>query len=166
MEDNFDFFIKLFDKQYDRELQIKSSVESRSGIMIALIGTMTTIILNGIDLKIDFSKTDLNFMCIFVNLLKIIIVISIFILLLFSFIKFCSVLTTNSFQVIDLSEYQEDITIESSKLKQMKLDNFNECLDSIVKNNNDKCKKYKQGIKLIELTVTLITALGIFSIFI
>ncbi|MDU4727976.1 MULTISPECIES: hypothetical protein [Clostridium] len=164
-DDRNELFYNLYEKEYDRQLEIKNSIESRSGIMIALIGTVAALFFNGINLDINFTEHNLNTYEIIYNIVRIILIISIFVLLFISFYYFCKVLTTKDINVLaikpeaykgieNLDKIIEDINIQ-----------YKSCFASIKDCNKSKALLYKKGLILIQCALLLITILGIILIF-
>lgn len=164
-EKNIDFFIERFEKEYDRELEVKSSIESRSGIMIALLGTFIALFINGINLNINFTDTNMSFILIFLNVVKILLVLFIFFMLFYSFIKFFNVITTGNYSAINLSGYEDDLDLDIVDVKTEKLKYYNQCLDNIIENNTKKSVQYTRGLNALKLLILVSIFLGVIIIF-
>ncbi|OJD94353.1 hypothetical protein A9485_05720 [Bacillus cereus] len=147
-----DVLLSMIQREYDIEASRKRDIETRTGILIALLGALIGFYTSAIDFSL-FKKahTPIEYLC-----FTFIIIIYIFPLVTFFFSmkEFINVLQTKKYQRIGLGGITENVAKKPKDLISMKLaESYKTVVEDNGKSNEEKAMQFKKGISLMYISL-------------
>lgn len=151
-----DLLLSVIQSEYDIEVGRKRDLETRAGILIALLGAIVVFYLTEIDFS--FFKTTNSKIEVLCFILISLIYLFPVVMLLLSFNKFINVLKTKSYQRLGLGGFDD----ETAKRNQNELSfDLMESYAVVVKSNaisnDEKADDFKEGIDKLTIAIIGIT---------
>lgn len=146
--------LSIIQKEYEYEANRKRDLETRTGILLALLGALTGFYVKEVELTfIKTATTSIE--------LTFLIIISIFcvvpiVTMLFAFYRLINVYNTKEYERIGLGGFSEKQAKKSRQVISYKLAiSYKAVVETNDKVNTEKANQFQKGIKMIYWSITL-----------
>lgn len=147
-----DLLLSMIQKEYDIEASRKRDLETRTGILIALLGALIGFYTSAIDFSIlKKANTSIEYLClVFITIIYIFPLFTFF----FSMKKFIEVLQTKTYQRVGLGGISEDTARRPKDKIALKLaESYKAVVEENGTSNEEKAQQFKKGISLMYISL-------------